>query len=131
MKKYIAFFLLLGMMSSCTKNEADAPKSALTGTWKLSHVLADPGDGSGTFTPVDSEKLLSFSDNGNFTSNGSVCDMSVELNANTNGTYSEDNSTLHPIDCPDAGLKFEVNNNTLNLIYPCIEPCIAKYTKIQ
>ncbi len=131
MKKYIAFFILLGMMSSCTKNEADTKPSALAGKWKLSHILADPGDGSGTFIQVESDKLLSFSDNGNFTSNGSICNLSVELNASTTGTYSENNSTLHTIDCPETEIKFEINNNTLNLVYPCIEPCIAKYTKIQ
>ena len=70
MKNYfltIAIFFLT--FTSCDKDE-NATTNSLEGTWKLTEILADPGDGSGTFNPISSNKKLIFDNNGNVTSNG-------------------------------------------------------------
>ncbi|NNM18501.1 MAG: hypothetical protein HKP24_08010, partial [Croceitalea sp.] len=57
------------------------------GTWQLVEILADPGDGSGTYTPVDSNKMIVFDNNGRFSSNGAICSFAAAVNENVEGTY--------------------------------------------
>ena len=101
------------------------------GNWKLKEVLADPGDGSGTFLPVQSNKRITFEANGVITSNGSLCDMSTAADAPTSGTYSNTNFTFNSTDCsdPNYNYSFEQTGTVLIITYPCFEPCKAKYVK--
>ena len=59
-----AFFLTMSILImtliSCNKTDEIDISSAVVGTWKLTEVLADPGDGSGTFYTVSSNKNLIF-----------------------------------------------------------------------
>ena len=102
----------------------------MTGTWELKEVLMDPGNGSGVFTAVSSDKNLVFHTNGNVSSNGIICDMSIESNTSTSGTYSAIDSTIISATCQNLIIKYEVSNDTLILIYPCFEACKAKYTRV-
>lgn len=70
-------------------------------------MLVDPGDGSGTFQSVSSNKNLVFdnNNNNNVTSNGLICYVSIVSNTGTIGTYSEVNSTINSADCPNSPLK--------------------------
>jgi hypothetical protein len=126
MKVSFAILVIISFLASCKKNDRDS----LTGTWVLKEVLMDPGNGSGVFTAVGSDKNLVFNTNGNVNSNGVICDMSIESNTSTAGTYSEIDSTIISTTCPNLILKYEVSGDTLILIYPCIEPCKAKYIKV-
>jgi hypothetical protein len=126
MKVSFAILVIISFLTSCKKNDRDS----LTGTWLLKEVLMDPGNGSGVFTAVGSDKNLVFNTNGNVNSNGVICDMSIESNTSTAGTYSEIDSTIISTTCPNLILKYEVSGDTLILIYPCIEPCKAKYIKV-
>jgi hypothetical protein len=126
MKVSFAILVIISFLTSCKKNDRDS----LTGTWQLKEVLMDPGNGSGVFTAVSSDKNLVFNTNGNVNSNGVICDMSIESNTSTAGTYSEIDSTIISTTCPNLILKYEVSGDTLILIYPCIEPCKAKYIKV-
>lgn len=128
MKKSILLLTILGSLFSCHKNEEELAPASLAGTWKLTEVLADIGDGKGTFQPVSSSKEIVFVSDGKLTSNGSICDMSVESNSSTTTTYSE---ATHTIDCQNRPVQYELNGNTLILTYFCIEGCQAKYTKVQ
>jgi len=130
MKKGILFLALMGFLSSCCKEDDDMKSncSDIVGSWKLTEVLADPGDGSGTFHSVTSSKTLKFNKSGNVTSNGSICEMSIESNSNSSATYSEDNETIN---CQNTEIRYELNGNTLVLTYPCFEACEAKYIKVQ
>lgn len=129
MKKSILLLAILGLLFSCNKNEEElAPDSSLAGTWKLTEVLADPGDGSGTFQPVSSNKNIVFISDNKVTSNGAICDMSIESNSSTTASYSEANSTIN---CQNSTIMYELNANSLILSYPCIEGCQAKYIKVQ
>lgn len=120
---FAVFFLL-----SCSKDE---PTDELIGTWRLVEILADPGDGSGTFRSVDSKKTITFHSNGTIVSNGSLCLMNPEVENSTSGTYSEAESTYSSDDCahPDYKFSFEKEGLFLIINYPCIEPCRAKFKK--
>ena len=126
MKTSFAILVILSLFTSCKKNKRDS----LTGTWELKEVLMDPGNGSGVFTAVGSDKNLVFHTNGNVNSNGIICDMSIESNSSTSGTYSAIDSTIISATCQNLIIKYEVSGDTLILIYPCFEACKAKYTRV-
>ena len=126
MKKTLVILVLLFLIISCKKKDG----GSLTGTWELKEVLMDPGNGSGVFTAVSSDKNLVLNTNGNVNSNGIICDMSIESNTSTAGTYSEIDYTIISTACPNLILKYEISGDTLILIYPCIEACKAKYIKV-
>jgi hypothetical protein len=126
MKISFAILVILSLFTSCKKNKRDS----LTGTWELKEVLMDPGNGSGVFTTVGSDKNLVFHTNGNINSNGIICDMSIESNSSTSGTYSAIDSTIISSTCQNLIIKYEVSGDTLILIYPCFEACKAKYTRV-
>ena len=126
MKTSFAILVILSLFTSCKKNKRDS----LTGTWELKEVLMDPGNGSGVFTAVSSDKNLVFHTNGNVSSNGIICDMSIESNTSTSGTYSAIDSTIISATCQNLIIKYEVSGDTLILIYPCFEACKAKYTRV-
>ena len=126
MKISFAILVILSLFTSCKKIKRDS----LTGTWELKEVLMDPGNGSGVFTAVSSDKNLVFHTNGNVNSNGIICDMSIESNTSTSGTYSAIDSSIISATCQNLIIKYEVSGDTLILIYPCFEACKAKYIKV-
>ncbi len=130
MKKLVIFIFVVATIAACTNN--DNQETELIGTWKLTEVLADPGDGSGTFHSVDSDKTLEFHPDGTVSCNGIICDMSIESNISSGGTYSLTDSTITPTDCQNSviTIQFEQTGSILVLYYPCIEPCKSKFVKI-
>jgi hypothetical protein len=130
MNKVLMILFSTGVLISCSKSD-DYKNSDLIGEWKLVEVLADPGDGSGTFHSVSSEKIIEFQSNGIVTSNGSICDMSVESVSSSSGTYSLSDSTINSSGCSNTPLKIKFRKEGSGLIisYPCDEACIAKYIK--
>jgi len=132
MKKSIYLLILLGVLFSCNKNDNETTNnSALVGSWKLIAILSDPGNGSGIFNPVISNKTIVFDNNGNLSSNGTICDMSTDSNTSSTGNYIETNTSIISSSCQNLTIKYELSGNTLILNYPCIEPCKAKYIKIN
>ena len=131
MKKIVFTLFTVGILFSCNKDDDSNSNTELIGNWKLIEVLADPGDGSGTFFSVESEKTITFVSDGTITSNGNLCDMSIKSDIQTSGTYSNSESTFNSSDCnnPDYNFTFEQNGNILIINYPCFEPCQAKYIK--
>lgn len=123
---YILFFVATALLfSSCKKEESPE----LVNSWKLIEILADPGDGSGTFQPVTSDKVVSFYADGTVTSNASICTMETQIGNGSSGTYSSVDSTITVNGCATTGfpLTFEMSGANLILNYPCFEPCKEKY----
>ncbi|MBQ0767931.1 MAG: hypothetical protein KBT58_01465 [Bizionia sp.] len=135
MKNVIFFIALFGLLSACSGDDDTAPdnyNTTLIGDWKLIEVLADPGNGSGSFYGVDSDKILTFHADGTVTSNGVLCDMSLTATGGSNGTYSASQSVFMSSSCinPEYNYPFVQTDNILIIEYFCIEPCKAKYMKI-
>lgn len=131
--------LLMGaaiFLSSCEKDEPMQTCGTPT-TWKLVEVLADPGDGSGTFQPVNSQKKLAFSDDGTVRANSDMCSMQNEPTPGNQGVFSvvanydSSNSIISP-NCPALSytLTYTINGNELIINYPCIEACQERYIKL-
>lgn len=131
MKKSILLLSALFIVFSSCKKEDDVivigDHVRSSDTYLLTEILADPGDGSGTFQPVESNKYIKFHSDSTVTSNGELCRMSIETNMPTTGTYSMADSTISSADCND--FHFELNGNELIVYYQCIEACQAKFLK--
>ena len=131
MKPVSLVILLTVAFFSCSKKEETKTDAELVGVWKLTEVLADPGDGSGTFHGVNSNKTMEFHTDGTLTSNGGICDMSIDSGSPSSGTYSLVDSTMTSSKCANYYFKiqFKKTGATLIIYYPCIEGCAAKYIK--
>lgn len=131
MKNVIVFLFLIGLLVSCSKDE-EPNDTGLIGKWELIEVLNDPGDGSGDFMVVDSDKTIEFFEDGTVTSNGSLCFNGIDTDMASSGTYSIDEQTINAEGCThgDRLTHFELDGDILIISYLCIEPCQAKYKKL-
>ncbi len=104
----------------------------IVGSWKLTGIYLDPGDGSGTFEDVTSERTINFNADGTFTSNGILCDLTVSSNVSVSGTYSTSNTTIDVSACSFVPLElnYTIENALLIINYQCIEACQARYEKL-
>ena len=122
---------MMGILS-CTNKDKNIENPGLIGKWRLIEILADPGDGSGTFQKVNSKKTIEFYSDENITSNGSICYMSIEADATSVGTYSLSDSTIFSPDCSNYfrwNVRFTIEKSFLIISYPCDEACVEKYKK--
>lgn len=131
MAKAIGFIFLILLLGSCKKDDAN-PNNALEGSWQLVEMYADPGDGSGDFRPVNSQKIILFNADGTYSSNGNVCDFSTMANEDTQGNYLA-MDVGYQIVCESefsTELRLEVWEGYLIVSFFCIEPCQQKFQRI-
>jgi hypothetical protein len=130
MKKIITLLAAIAITIACNRND-DNRDTTIEGNWKLVEILADPGDGSGTFQAVESAKVITFSGNGTVASNGNICDMTTDAASPSNGIYSAAENVIIP-DCDTIeSLVYTIQGNHLIINYPCFEPCRAKYVRVD
>ena len=126
MKKLFLLFILLGL--ACNSED---PESEITGEWQLVEVLADPGDGSGKFQSVDSNKRVTFLKDGTYTSNGIICDFTTLSEETSGGQYTVDDEG-YLISCSGPigyNINLRLEDGFLIISFPCIEPCLQKFRK--
>ena len=130
MRSYATFLVLTGMFLAC--EDASIDSDSLVGTWALTEVLADPGDGSGTFQPVESDQTITISDDFSFSANYNLCHFnSDEVSV---GTIDTTAMILNVENCQVNNIaidyRYEVNESNELIVYlPCIEPCANKFVK--
>jgi hypothetical protein len=130
MKNVFLFSIILLPLFSCDSEET-AMSGDINGAWLLTEVLSDPGDGSGVFYSVESDKTLSFTKNGTVISNGALCGPSIQSGDASSGSYSMSDSTI-TADCdPPSTLRFDLTSKNLIVHYPCFEGCAEKYVKVK
>ena len=136
----ILFILLSLCVVGCTSNENNQPyedNPELLGKWKLIEQLSDPGDGSGVFNPIESDREIEFFSDGTVVANGVLCYMSSVVGAQSSGSFSvlEDNEyydgEIIPDDCdyPETKLYYKIEGAYLIIWYLCIEGCGQKFVK--
>ncbi len=104
------------------------------GKWKLAQVLADPGDGSGTFVNIESNKTITFLSDNTFSSNEYLCSLSPLAPLKTEGTFSTEKQGIYPNSCDsfaELKLSYRIKNKALIINYFCVESCSEKYVKIE
>ncbi len=131
-KRYFLFLLLLTSSFACSDDEF-VDNTSLIGTWELIEQYADPGDGSGDYEPIESDRTITFNEDSTFDSNGTMCSMTGETTASASGDFSEADGTLSPQGCSFSGfgITFELLDGYLYLYYPCIEGCGQKFEKVN
>ncbi|MGI9546126.1 MAG: hypothetical protein ACR2MM_02725, partial [Flavobacteriaceae bacterium] len=105
----------------------------IAGEWQLVEMLADPGDGSGVFSPVDSDKMISILSDGTYSSNGNLCAFSAMLGDPSSGVYDEE-ANGYLIDCGSpfpSQLRLNLVEGDLIISFFCIEPCLQKFKRID
>jgi hypothetical protein len=120
---------ICGVLSACT-SETEMGNADLIGKWKLVEALLDPGDGSGVFQPITSDRTIEFFRDGKFISSEPLC-PGTDASTSLTGTYSVEKSELVPDGCSFFGdgrtILFKIEGRSLILSYPCIEACRYKY----
>jgi len=131
MKRGLAL-LVMGTLAACANQEEHSHPVELIGSWQLIEQLADPGNGSGVFVEVESDKTIQFFSDGTVTSNGSLCSMDLSADQPSSGTYDVGDGSITPSDClPTYKIPFVIEDTHLILFHPiCIEACESKYVKI-
>ncbi len=141
MKRSLLFLFAFAslLIVSCENPECDDTFSVCSpeveSIWLLTEVLLDPGDGSGTFQPVTSDRQLTFFADGAFLSIGSLCNLDVNDAEEITGTINYEDGQLMFLNCfPNMSaemllLPFTVTNDELILSFNCDEPCQFKYQR--
>ena len=133
MMKFYLTLLVFFTLVSCS--DEPQPESGIVGLWELNAVLADPGDGSGVFQAVDSDRTITFYETGTFLSSGELCSLNPQSSNESRGTYDTAMMVLIPNECmindTQISLTYNLTNQEeliVNLL--CIEPCALKYHKV-
>ncbi|MEP6262462.1 MAG: lipocalin family protein [Gillisia sp.] len=131
LKIAVVSFLLI----SCEKSDDVNIVSPVIGKWQLRELYIDPGDGSGEFAEVESDKTIEFFSNGKVTSNGSLCDVSGDANVPTSGTFSISTFTIDAPGCfngeiPFMDIFFRLEGDYLKINKPCFEGCAEIYSRL-
>ena len=132
LKNCFILIALLGLLINCT-DDSEGTDPKLEGRWQLKAVLMDPGDGSGTFQPIESDKYIEFLSNGEIRSNSNLCSSGGNIDNPSSGKYVLPDSVLIIDNCPRplGPTYFRIESENLILSYPCIEPCEEKYVKLD
>ena len=130
MKKLAIIIISIFHLGACSDDDNLAVDVDLLGKWQLMETLADPGDGSGEFMPVISERTIEFFSDSTFISNGSICIMAITADNQSSGTFSIDNLLVDDCATVGFGINYKLEGANLIIYYPCIEGCGHKFTKI-
>jgi hypothetical protein len=111
----------------------DADDRTVHGQWKLMAQLVDPGDGSGEFIAVESDKVLTLYSDSTFESNGPMCQMGSGTSISSSGTWSEIDMTITPIGCGSdpMPIHFVMEDDLLIVSFPCIEACKEMFERVE
>lgn len=120
-----AFFILFA--AACGKDGVKGNVS-LTGKWKLSQNLADPGDGSGTWQPVTNSTSLMLNSDG--TTSGTTFPNYVKYT-----TQGDTELTFSQVDKTTQNYRFKISHDTLFMSpdgpIRCFEACGIKFVKVN
>ena len=132
--KPLPIFLLLAFAALFTACEDDEdPIPPADSRWQLDAVLSDPGDGSGRFQSVDSDRTITLLSDGSYIAEGDICSFSEDGRPNTMGSYDIEGGTITPDDCVTIGgtpISLSVTADSLFIDYLCFEPCRHRYRAV-
>ncbi|MBX2816965.1 MAG: hypothetical protein KTR24_13250 [Saprospiraceae bacterium] len=121
--------LVLNLVIAGCGKEAATEDVGVVGVWELVEVLADPGDGSGTFQPAQSDRKMNFRVDNVVESDVSFCRGTV-TDPPFEANYSSSSLTIEPVGCAGSlPIRYELSGRDLIISYTCIEPCREKYRR--
>lgn len=133
MRKSVVLLLAAFVSFACQDDRDDElSRSELEGTWLLTEVLFDPGDGSGEFEPSDAGFRITLNRDNTFEANFHVCRV-FEEGDRRSGTFSRIAESEILISCDGSianGVQGRLEDGNLIFYYPCVEPCVYRFVKI-
>ncbi len=134
--------MIVSLFTSCKlDDDNNSFTDTIIGKWKLIEQLTDPGDGSGTFQTIASDRVIEFFSDGTVSINGELCYMGVDVGDTNTGVYelftntdSNYDGEIVPDNCNLSDVKVNFTlplSGNLILWYQCIEPCAQKFVKVQ
>ncbi len=134
MKKIAMLILVALAVTACQYDQDDRlDLSVLEGTWHLTEVLFDPGDGSGEFRQIDSKRQMTLTPENTYTANYDVC-QAIEEGENFTGSFDRIDAQEFLIPCAGSllnSVQGRLEDGFLVLYYPCDEPCAYRFRKIS
>ena len=143
MKNVILASLILGILFSCSSDDENQTSidAELIGQWQLIETYYDPGDGSGTYESINSEKTIEIFGNGTFVISGPLCQLSTATGGLVMGNVFDSNLSdgyqlvsNENCDPENTSAEYGVSLGNADLIISytaCIEGCGHKYEKIN
>lgn len=142
MKKRFILLLVSTLLSCASALEETPPvnltgNAGLVGTWKLVEYLADPGNGRGTYQPVNGRftEIVEFRADGRFigtTDLGLSQAQRFEYYKVIDGQRIELIYKTNTANRPTQIWWYsDLTASTLTLSYGCIEPCRGKYVRVK
>lgn len=130
----VLFFIVVGiLLVGCQKDADDRlTLTQLEGTWLLTEVLFDPGDGSGQFEPSDAGFSITLAPDNTFEANFHVCRV-FEPGDRREGDYVRIGELEILISCQEQilnSVQGRLEEGNLIFYYPCITPCVYKFRKV-
>lgn len=133
MKYLLLTALSIFIVTSCSPPKEPIDVTGLIDTWQLIEIYSDPGDGSGDFVQVDSDKTIEFLSNGFVVATGSFCSLSTSSDGIEEASY-DDNTMQITAQCNNQDFiityRLDDEADEIELSYPCIEGCAAKFKRI-
>ena len=123
-------FLLFALRCSSVSEE-DSGKE-LEGMWRLNGYTIDPGDGSGMFKEVESDKLIYFYSDRSFIANTKMCFAQDERANITEGKYDPVAGILQARGCNGKEfnqLNYSIEGEYLYVYYVCREGCVERFQR--
>lgn len=124
----IGIFAVLAIsITSCDKENNEEVQA----TYKLIEIYSDPGDGSGEFNPIQSNKRLEIlNDNKVRTVNGLLCNFGHEVGQTGSGIIDQEEMTIVGDGCSEIPMTYTLEGDYLILTRLCIEGCAEKYERV-
>ena len=120
----ITIIAALSIGASCHQ-EATQQQTNLTGKWKFTEYLQDPGDGSGKWAPAPTgETYIEFRKDSTI-----ATDVSQLQGYNRYTSLTKDEITLPQSSGTNVKFKYSIKGNTLELRPPCREACGLRFTR--
>jgi len=132
MKYQLPFILLIVLSVGCEKEEPFGDVPFPPPIWELEATLFDPGDGSGVFESVESERRIGFI-SGKVATNGSFCDLTGIVGPETEARFDEVLDKIVVENCDASGedmllgLEVSEDQEILTISLPCEAPCLLRY----
>lgn len=130
----ILFFLISGLLLAGCEDDSDdrLTLTQLEGTWLLTEVLFDPGDGSGVFEESDAGFSITLNPDNTFEANFHVCRV-FEPGDRREGDYVRIGASEILISCQEQiinSIQGRLEDGNLIFYYPCITPCVYRFKKV-
>ena len=127
MKKVIFYFAVLIFASACKKSTTPTVHNGITGKWKVSAYLADPGDGSGDWQPADPSVpgYLEFKEN------GSLIITPLSLNNFDHYELTSDSTLNFKKGSASFQRRYRLSTTLLTITGGCDEACGTWYIPVQ